>query len=95
MKTFALHTAVKKVPTGFSWTTLFFGPFPALFRGDLKWAVIQFIVNIAVAGFTAGFGLIITFPVFAVIYNDRYEQDLRAAGWTELTADQRVDASRR
>ncbi len=86
MKTFTLNTAVKKVPTGFSWTTLFFGPFPALLRGDLKWAAIQFIVNFFVALFTAGFGLIVTFITFAAIYNGRYEQDLRAAGWTELTA---------
>ncbi len=34
-----------------------------------------------------GFGLIVTCITFAVIYNDRYEQDLRAAGWTELTAE--------
>lgn len=88
MKTFTLNTAVKKVPTGFSWTTLFFGPFPALFRGDLKWATIQFIVNVVIAALTVGFGLIVTFIAFAVIYNDRYEQDLRAAGWTELTAEQ-------
>ncbi len=87
MKTFTLNSAIKRVPTGFSWTTLFFGPFPALFRGDLKWAAIQFIVNLAVGGVTAGFGVIVTFIVFAVIYNDRYEQDLRAAGWTELTPE--------
>lgn len=28
----------------------------------------------------------VTFIVFAAIYNNRYEQDSRAAGWTELTA---------
>ena len=85
-KQFTLNTAVKEVPTGFSWTTLFFGPFPALFRGDLKWAAIQFIVNIAIGLVTAGFGTIVTWVVFAVTYNGRYEQDLRAAGWTERTA---------
>ena len=86
MKTLTLNSAVKDVPTGFSWTTLFFGPLPALFRGDLKWAVIQFIVHIAVGLVTAGFGTIVTWVAFAIIYNGRYEQDLRAAGWRELTA---------
>ena len=85
MKTFTLNSAVKEVPTGFSWTTLFFGPLPALFRGDLKWAAIQFIANVAVGSVTLGFGLIVTFAIFAFIYNHRYEQDLRAAGWSEQT----------
>ena len=86
MKKFTLNSAVKEVQTGFSWTTLFFGPLPALFRGDLKWAAIQFIVNLAVGVVTVGFGLIVTFIIFAFIYNARYEQDLRAAGWSEQTA---------
>ena len=86
MKKFTRNSAVKEVPTGFSWTTLFFGPLPALFRGDLKWAAIQFFVNLAVGVVTVGFGLIVTFIIFAFIYNARYEQDLRAAGWSEQTA---------
>ncbi len=78
-----LNGVVKEVPRGFSWTTLFFGPLPALFRGDLKWGAIQLIVNIVVAVFTAGFGVIVTWVVFAAIYNARYEQELMAAGWSE------------
>ena len=66
---------IKSAPIGFSWTTFFFGGFPALFRGDLKWAVIMWFE------WLAGLGLsIVTFGVtslifgiaIAVIYNKRY-----------------------
>lgn len=65
---------------------MFFGPFPALFRGDLKWAAIQFIAHILVGFIAGGFGVIVTAIIFASIYNGRYEQDLRASGWSEQAA---------
>ncbi|WP_337100538.1 DUF2628 domain-containing protein [Paenibacillus sp. YIM B09110] len=75
---------VKEVKVGFSWTTLFFGFFPALFRGDLKWAVIMFIVA-SVTGtltfFVLGLGAWIPGIVFAFIYNKMYIKELLEKGY--------------
>jgi len=86
MKQYELNGVTRNVPTGFSWTTLFFGALPALFRGDLKWAAIQIVVHFLVALATAGFGVVVTWIIFAVIYNARHEQDLKLAGWKERGA---------
>ncbi len=64
---------IKEAPVGFSWTTLFFGFFVALFRGDFKWAVIQFLLAILSFGFS---GL-----VFMFIYNQLFIKDLVGAGY--------------
>ena len=66
---------IKAVPVGFSWTTFFFGGFPALLRGDLKWAVIMWIVWLAGLGlsiFTFGITSLVFGIVLGVIYNKRY-----------------------
>jgi hypothetical protein len=55
---------IKEAPVGFSWTTLFFGVFPALFRGDFKWTLIMFLAAL----FTAG----LAWLVFPFIYNRLY-----------------------
>jgi len=64
----------KVVPSGFSWTTLFFGIFPALFRGDIKWAAIMFVA----AFFTLG----LSWLVFPFMYNKVHIDDLLKTGWT-------------
>ena len=65
--------AIKEAPVGFSWTTFFFGPFPALFRGDYKWALIILILGVITFSLS---GL-----VFMFIYNKLYIKDLIWAGF--------------
>jgi hypothetical protein len=71
----------KQVKVGFSWTTFFFGFFPALFRGDLKWAAIMFVIALAIGSFTFGFGSWISSIVFAFIYNKIYIKELIEKGY--------------
>ncbi len=59
---------LKQAPVGFSWTTFFFGFFPAIFRSDWKHVAIMAIL----AMFTFGVSSI----VFAFIYNKMYIKDL-------------------
>jgi hypothetical protein len=65
--------SVKEAPIGFSWTTLFFGPLPALFRGHigvgLAILVIAFITSC------------ISNLVFCFIYNKMYVKHLLSQGF--------------
>ena len=70
---FEKSSLTKEAPVGFSWTTLFFGFFPALIRGDMKWAVIIFAATFVTFGL-AGI-------VFAFIYNRLYIQSLVEKGF--------------
>lgn len=68
------HTgAIKEAPVGFSWTTFFFGLFPALFRGDWKWAVIQFLLAMLTMNLSS--------IVFCFIYNNLYIKELIGSGF--------------
>jgi hypothetical protein len=64
---------VVTTPTGFSWTTLLFGFFVPLFRGDILWALIM----VGAALLTAGISLIV-FPFF---YNKVYIDSLLKKGY--------------
>lgn len=66
----------KEIKVGFSWTTLFFGCFPALFRGDWKWAIIMFLL----AWLTGG----LSWLVFPFFYNRLYIKDLLSKGYAPL-----------
>lgn len=64
---------IKEAPVGFSWTVLFFGFFPPLFRGDWKWAIILFLIAVITAGLSGLF--------FMFIYNKLYIKDLLGDGF--------------
>ncbi|SDS73502.1 hypothetical protein SAMN05444162_2148 [Paenibacillaceae bacterium GAS479] len=72
---------LKEVKLGFSWTTFFFGFFPALFRGDLKWAAIMFVAGLAAGLFTWGIGLWVPGLIFSFIYNQMYIKELLEKGY--------------
>ncbi|MFC4270695.1 hypothetical protein ACFO8N_04255 [Sneathiella chungangensis] len=59
--------------TGISWTCLFFGPFPALYRGHVLGFIGMSLVNIATLGFSV--------PVFIFVYNAWHYHSLLAQGF--------------
>lgn len=64
---------IRKGFIGFSWTTLFFGGFPALFRGDILTGLLVLLANFLTGGLA---GL-----VWAFFYNKRYTLDLIEEGY--------------
>lgn len=79
--------STKETKVGFSWTTLFFGFFPAMFRGDTKggsvlavWYIIKSMI-IYNAGF-AMLGVIIGVDILlAMCYNKTYIEELLRDGY--------------
>jgi hypothetical protein len=70
---------VKEVPIGYSWTVLFFGFFPPVFRGDWQWAIILFVCNLLTYGI---FGAVVSF-----LYNKIYLKNLFNRGYWIHTMD--------
>lgn len=64
---------IKSAPVGFSWTVLFFGFFPPLFRGDWLWAIVILLLNLV----TYGIGGV----VMAFLYNKIYLKSLLSNGY--------------
>ena len=75
-----LTGAMKSAPVGFSWTTLFFGFFPALLRGHWIWALIIF----AIGSITFG----VAYVVFPFFYNKAYIKYLIGEGFKVTSASQ-------
>ena len=64
---------MREAPVGFSWTVLFFGFFPPMFRGDWKYAIVMFLIALVTFG--------LSHFVFIFIYNRIYIKDLVGEGY--------------
>lgn len=65
--------SIKEAPVGFSWTTFFFGPFPAFMRGHVSYGFIILLLAFVTAGLST--------IVFSFIYNKLYVQHLISEGY--------------
>lgn len=66
---------------GFSWTTLIFGFFPALFRGDFITFIGGFVISVIIAMMTLGIGAFFISLVWAFMYNKYYTRKLLERGY--------------
>lgn len=64
---------MREAPVGFSWTTFFFGFFPALFRSDWVGAIIQLLLGCVTFGLSN--------LVFMFVYNKMYLKRLLNEGY--------------
>jgi len=72
---------IKKGLYGYSWTTFFFGAFPALFRQDFITFIGSFAVMIIIGIFTMGIGAWVAMFVWAFLYNGYYTRRLLERGY--------------
>jgi hypothetical protein len=72
---------------GFSWTTLFFGFFPALFRGDFITFMGGFIILMMISVLTNGVGWFVVTLVWAFMYNKHYSRKLLEMGYVFAGSD--------
>lgn len=73
---------IKQCKVGFSWTTLFFGLFVPLFRGDWKWFLIFIIASCLT--------FCISNIVFCFIYNKIYINSLLEKGYAPASEADRA-----
>lgn len=66
---------------GFSWTTFFFGFFPALFRSDFIAFIAGVVITIPIGLVTAGIGGFFIGPIWAFRYNKYYTLKLVERGY--------------
>ena len=81
---------IKKGFYGFSWTTLFFGGFPALFRQDFITFIGAIVVLALVGALTFGIGAGVCMIIWAFMYNKYYTRRLLERGYTFDDSPDRV-----
>lgn len=73
---------------GFSWTTLFFGFLPALFRGDFITFLGGFTISLIVGIVTVGIGFIVINIAWAFTYNAYFTKKLLERGYALNDTDE-------
>ena len=76
------NNLVAKAYVGFSWTSLFFGPWPLLFRTEWGSFLVFIAVYIVVGAFTLGIGSLILGLVWAFIFNKWHMKRLIERGYS-------------
>jgi hypothetical protein len=66
---------------GFSWTSFFFGGFPALMRGDVWIGLAVLAGSLVASAFSAGLLWFVVGLIWAFIYNKRYTLGLLEQGY--------------
>jgi hypothetical protein len=80
---------------GFSWTSFFFGGFPALLRGDVAYGLGVLVAGLLFGAFSAGLLWFVVGLVWAFIYNKNYTHRLLQSGYDfNDTADRVAEAKR-
>src|SRR5437870_1256440 len=75
------NNLVAKAYIGFSWTSLFFGPWPLLFRNEWGFFLIFIAVYVVVAMVTFGVGAFVLGLVWAFIFNKWHMKRLIERGY--------------
>src|SRR5207253_8329723 len=75
------NNLVAKAYVGFSWTSLFLGPWPLLFRNEWGFFLVFIAVYIVVGAFTLGIGSLILGLVWAFIFNKWHMKRLIEPGY--------------
>ena len=86
---------LKSAYYGFSWTTLFFGMFPSLFRGDFLTFVGAFVVYLILAIMSYGILPFIASILWAFLYNKYHARRLIERGYRINPNDPNADAAKR
>jgi hypothetical protein len=66
---------------GYSWTTFFWGPFPALFRGDILTFIVVCLLLTVIGIMTAGAGGWLAIILWGFFYNKYYTSRLLKKGY--------------
>jgi len=72
---------MRKGYIGFSWTSLLFGCFPAIFRGDWFGCLLYVGLSVLLAVLTLGIGNIVLMIVWAILYNKWHLKRLIEKGY--------------